>query len=264
MTPRPEGEPREAAEPRPGSRDRPQDLRRAPDRGRPALAADEAVLRAADRRAHALPAHVRAHRRAARARPARAGARRRLRPRLAERVPRALRLLGDRDRHLGGHGRDRARAGRGDRAADRRERRAASPSSTPCRCSELPWSDRFDAAILYDTMHHFDDELATLEVILTDARARGPDLHPRGRAARAGLGGRAAADRGDGAVRDARVAVRPRVPRGGRRARRASPTCGGSSRSTSWSRSATSEACSAVCASTSRTASAGGRPRRTS
>ena len=32
---------------------------------------------------------------------------------------------------------------------------------------ELPWSDRFDAAVLYDTMHHFDDEAATLEVILT-------------------------------------------------------------------------------------------------
>ena len=32
---------------------------------------------------------------------------------------------------------------------------------------ELPWNDRFDAAILYDTMHHFDDEVATLEVILT-------------------------------------------------------------------------------------------------
>ncbi len=31
---------------------------------------------------------------------------------------------------------------------------------------ELPWSDRFDAAILYDTMHHFDDELATLQAIL--------------------------------------------------------------------------------------------------
>jgi SAM-dependent methyltransferase len=31
---------------------------------------------------------------------------------------------------------------------------------------ELPWSDRFDAAILYDTMHHFDDEAATLQVIL--------------------------------------------------------------------------------------------------
>jgi SAM-dependent methyltransferase len=30
---------------------------------------------------------------------------------------------------------------------------------------ELPWSDRFDAAILYDTMHHFDDELETLRVI---------------------------------------------------------------------------------------------------
>jgi SAM-dependent methyltransferase len=30
---------------------------------------------------------------------------------------------------------------------------------------ELPWSDRFDAAILYDAMHHFDDELETLRVI---------------------------------------------------------------------------------------------------
>jgi SAM-dependent methyltransferase len=30
---------------------------------------------------------------------------------------------------------------------------------------ELPWSNRFDAAILYDTMHHFDDEVETLEVI---------------------------------------------------------------------------------------------------
>jgi SAM-dependent methyltransferase len=30
---------------------------------------------------------------------------------------------------------------------------------------ELPWSERFDAAILYDAMHHFDDELETLKVI---------------------------------------------------------------------------------------------------
>jgi len=30
---------------------------------------------------------------------------------------------------------------------------------------ELPWSNRFEAAILYDAMHHFDDELATLEVV---------------------------------------------------------------------------------------------------
>jgi SAM-dependent methyltransferase len=30
---------------------------------------------------------------------------------------------------------------------------------------ELPWRDRFDAAILYDAMHHFDDELETLRVI---------------------------------------------------------------------------------------------------
>jgi SAM-dependent methyltransferase len=30
---------------------------------------------------------------------------------------------------------------------------------------ELPWESRFDAAILYDTMHHLDDEVATLEVI---------------------------------------------------------------------------------------------------
>jgi SAM-dependent methyltransferase len=30
---------------------------------------------------------------------------------------------------------------------------------------DMPWTDRFDAAILYDTMHHFDDELETLMVI---------------------------------------------------------------------------------------------------
>jgi SAM-dependent methyltransferase len=30
---------------------------------------------------------------------------------------------------------------------------------------EMPWKDRFDAAILYDAMHHFDDELETLRVI---------------------------------------------------------------------------------------------------
>jgi SAM-dependent methyltransferase len=30
---------------------------------------------------------------------------------------------------------------------------------------EMPWSDRFDAAILYDAMHHFDDEMETLRVI---------------------------------------------------------------------------------------------------
>jgi SAM-dependent methyltransferase len=30
---------------------------------------------------------------------------------------------------------------------------------------EMPWSDRFDAAVLYDAMHHFDDEVATLRVI---------------------------------------------------------------------------------------------------
>ena len=30
---------------------------------------------------------------------------------------------------------------------------------------ELPWRERFDAAILYDAMHHFHDEVATLRVI---------------------------------------------------------------------------------------------------
>jgi len=30
---------------------------------------------------------------------------------------------------------------------------------------EMPWTGRFDAAVLYDTMHHFDDELETLRVI---------------------------------------------------------------------------------------------------
>lgn len=30
---------------------------------------------------------------------------------------------------------------------------------------EMPWRERFDAAILYDTMHHFDEELETLRTI---------------------------------------------------------------------------------------------------
>ena len=30
---------------------------------------------------------------------------------------------------------------------------------------DLPWTARYDAAILYDAMHHFDDEVETLRVI---------------------------------------------------------------------------------------------------
>jgi SAM-dependent methyltransferase len=30
---------------------------------------------------------------------------------------------------------------------------------------DMPWTSRFDAAVLHDTMHHFDDELETLQVI---------------------------------------------------------------------------------------------------
>jgi SAM-dependent methyltransferase len=30
---------------------------------------------------------------------------------------------------------------------------------------DLPWRDRFDAAVLYDTLHHFDDEVETLSVL---------------------------------------------------------------------------------------------------
>ena len=30
---------------------------------------------------------------------------------------------------------------------------------------EMPWENRFDAAVLFDTLHHFDDELETLRVI---------------------------------------------------------------------------------------------------
>jgi SAM-dependent methyltransferase len=30
---------------------------------------------------------------------------------------------------------------------------------------EMPWRNRFDAAVLYDSLHHFDDELETLRVI---------------------------------------------------------------------------------------------------
>jgi len=30
---------------------------------------------------------------------------------------------------------------------------------------EMPWTSRFDAAVFYDTMHHFDNELETLQVV---------------------------------------------------------------------------------------------------
>ncbi|MDQ3993096.1 MAG: class I SAM-dependent methyltransferase [Actinomycetota bacterium] len=34
------------------------------------------------------------------------------------------------------------------------------------RVQDLPWENRFDAAVLYDTLHHFDDERQTLRVLL--------------------------------------------------------------------------------------------------
>ena len=63
-----------------------------------------------------------------------------------------------------GHGRDRPASG-WPRLA--RSARASKPrrSSTRLPVREMPWTSRFDAAILYDTMHHFDNELETLEVI---------------------------------------------------------------------------------------------------
>lgn len=33
------------------------------------------------------------------------------------------------------------------------------------RVREMPWTDRFEAAVLYDALHHFDDEVETLRVI---------------------------------------------------------------------------------------------------
>ncbi len=104
---------------------------------------------------------------------------------------------------------------------------------------ELPWENRFDAAVLYDTMHHFDDEVETLRVILRALAPGGQHLPPRRRPPAARHAGRAEPRRRDGAVRDARVALRPRVPalvrRGGRLRRRR----GSSWRSTGWSRSTT-------------------------
>src|ERR687888_36863 len=38
---------------------------------------------------------------------------------------------------------------------------------------DMPWTDRFDAAILYDTMHHFDDELETLARLVRYRAGRG-------------------------------------------------------------------------------------------
>ena len=80
--------------------------------------------------------------------------------------------------------------------------------------------DRFDAAVLYDTMHHFDDELETLRGDPADARPRAAGSTSTRACGPGGLGGRAEPRRRDGAVRHARVAVRPGVPRRGRRGRR--------------------------------------------
>ncbi len=83
---------------------------------------------------------------------------------------------------------------------------------------ELPWRARFEAAILYDAMHHLDDEVATLEVIRRTLVPGGRIFIHEGVRPDARLGGRADPDRRDEGVRDARVAVRRRIPR--RRARR--------------------------------------------
>ena len=81
----------------------------------------------------------------------------------------------------------------------------------------MPWSSRFDAAILYDTMHHFDNEVETLKVIRRTLVPGGQLFIHEGVLPPKGSAGRAEPDRGDEALRNARVAVRPRVPRGGRR-----------------------------------------------
>ena len=102
---------------------------------------------------------------------------------------------------------------------------------------ELPWSSRFDAAILYDTMHHFDNEVETLEVIRRALVPGGQLFIHEGVLPPKGSAGRAEPDRGDEALRDARVAVRARVPRGGRSSGRASSRSAASRRSTSSSTS---------------------------
>ena len=95
----------------------------------------------------------------------RPGPGRRLRPGLAERVPGTLRLLGDGRRRLGGHGQDRPRAHRRDRRSRSARASRRWPSFTPCRSWSCRGRERFDAAILYDAMHHFDDEVGTLRAI---------------------------------------------------------------------------------------------------
>ena len=47
---------------------------------------------------------------------------------------------------------------------------------------DLPWRNRFDAAILYDAMHHFHNEVETLRVIRRALVPGGTDFHPRGSA----------------------------------------------------------------------------------
>ena len=90
---------------------------------------------------------------------------------------------------------------------------------------ELPWSDRFDAAILYDTMHHFDDEAGDASrLILRTLVPGGPDLHREGARPAPGSEGEPPADRGDGADGDASCC--PSIPRTSSRSwqGRASPT----------------------------------------
>ncbi len=118
-------------------------------------------------------------------------------PGLAERVSRPVRVLGHRCRRLRGHGQDRAGADCRDRGADRaghrgarRVPRDAGPRAAVERAIRCGDPLRRDAPLRRrggDASRH-----------PPHARARRSDLHPRGRPPRAGLPGRAGADRGDG------------------------------------------------------------------
>ena len=166
----------------------------------------------------------------------RAGPGRRLRPRLAERVPRPVRLLGGRHRHLARHGRDRAPAGRRDPRPGRRGARAgrrvprdAGPRDALGRPVRRGRPLRHDAPLRRGARDARGDP--------AHARSGRADLHPRGRApsARARRPRRTSSRRWSGSGRWSRRSTPTTSSRSS--SAQGSRTCAGSSR---WTSSSTS------------------------
>ncbi len=104
---------------------------------------------------------------------------------------------------------------------------------------DMPWESRFDAAVLYDTMHHFDGEVETLRVILRTLAPGGRIYIREGREARARAPRTSATSspRWSSTGRSSRRSTRSTCA--GRSRRRASWTCSSSWRSTGSCRSTT-------------------------